>query len=348
MLSNLTQPVSRSRPGAVLDRDQVSERCGCLAKLDGVALGEVVADAFRAVPGAGPPPTAQPDDCAVLPPIERGVLASVDFGPLVGPDLQRAGRIAAAHALSDVHAMGGTPTAALALLVVDRRLPASAPADVLSGIVAGCAADGVTLAGGHTIVGDEALAGLAVIGGRGERLLEKRGTAPGQRLMLSKPLGSGLVLRAYRHGLLDQAALEPALQAMERSNRAAAQAALAAGARSATDVTGFGLLGHLAELVAADGLGAVVELERVPLLDAVRGLPASLARSQWIDGNLAYCRRLTGLAGVRDRERIAPLLDPQTSGGLLVAVPPALEEELCAAGFEVVGTVVNNANVEVI
>ena len=331
----------------VLEREQMSPRCGCLAKVDGVALASMVSDAF-ARSGQGLGPAAGPEDCAVLPAIAGPLLATTDFGPLVGPDLYRAGRIAAAHCLSDVYAMGGQPLHALALLLVDPALPARAGTDVLAGMVAACAADDVALVGGHTVLAQEAMAGLAVIGQGGHVTLGKQGARPGDRLMISKPVGSGMVVRAYRQGLVDDAALEEALRHMETSNRAASSAATAAEASAATDVTGFGLLGHMAEMLAPEGHGAVLALEHVPLLEAVRELPAALSRSTWIEQNLAYCRGLASLEGAQDRARVAPLLDPQTSGGLLVAVDQEHVGELVEAGFHAIGTVINETRLEIV
>ena len=332
----------------VVSRDQSSETCGCASKVSGVDLTCLVGNAYRSVPGAAPAPTAEPEDCAVLGRIAGTALMTTDFGPLVGPDMYRAGRIAATHAMSDVYAMGGTPLFATATLIVDPSLPASAGSDVLAGMVAASHEDGVELVGGHTVEGKEAMAGLSVIGVAGETLLTKGGARPGDVLMLSKPVGAGLTVRAWRQGIFELADLEDALASMETSNRAAAEAAIAAGAVAATDVTGFGLLGHLAEVLASDRLGAMVSLERVPVIPASTRVPASFARSRWLDNNLDYCRKQMRLIGARDRLRIAPLLDPQTSGGLLVVVPEAGADELRLAGFAAIGTVTIERQLELV
>jgi len=331
----------------VLERSEMSERCGCMAKLDGVTLGRVVSGAFASASNPRGETVSRPEDCAVLPAMAGQVLSSVDFGPLVGPDLYRSGRIAAVHGLSDIYAMGGRPRAALAMLVVDPSQPERAATDVLEGILASCAADEVEVLGGHTIVGQEALAGVSVVGEVGERLLYKQGAKAGERLLLSKPVGAGLALRAYRHGLLELADLEPALRSMEASNRVASRCAIEAEVRAATDVTGYGLLGHLAEMLATEGLGAKVSLGNVPILEAAVSLPKLFARSRWMEANLEYCRGLTRLSGVLDRELISPLLDPQTSGGLLLAAPAERVEQLCRVGFHAIGVVTKQSGLEV-
>jgi selenide,water dikinase len=324
----------------------MSERCGCQAKLSGGELQGLLREAFCSMsePGSAPPDL---DDCAVLEPSAESLVATTDFGPLVGSDLYRAGRIAAAHAMSDVYAMGGRPRDALAMLIVDRRHPQRATTDVLAGIVATCRDDGVKVVGGHTVVGPEAMAGLTIIGTVPGPLLRKRGARPGDQLMVSKPIGVGMIVRAYRGGVLDDDALEPALAVMETSNREASRAAIGAGVRAATDVTGFGLLGHLAEMLAFERLGATVRLGATPVLDGAQRLPAVYARSSWMDDNLDYCRRLINVVGTRDRMKLAPLLDPQTSGGLLVSAHPDRVDELRAADFQWIGAVTEQGALEI-
>lgn len=346
----LRAPAIGTSPGTAaprrLTREEMSERCGCQAKLAGSELQGLLRDARSAVSADGPPVPVF-EDCAVLDASAERLLATTDFGPLVGPDLVRAGRIAAAHALSDVYAVGGRPREALAMLIVDQRLPRRAASDVLAGMLATCRGEDVRLVGGHTVVGSEAMAGLSVIGVASGPLLRKDGARPGDALLLSKPLGLGMVVRAYRAGALDDAALEPALAVMQTSNREAARSAAEAGVRAATDVTGFGLLGHLAEMLAGERLGAIVDLGAVPVLDAARRLPGHYAHSAWIDDNLSYCRRSIKLVG-GDRARVAPLLDPQTSGGLLVAVAPAGVQRLQAAGFARIGEVTDGPALELV
>jgi selenide,water dikinase len=318
-----------------------------MGKVGGVDLMGVIGGAYGSVPDAGVAPTAKPEDCAVLPPIAGSLLMTLDYGPLVGPNMYRAGRIAATHAISDVHAMGGTPHAALALLTVDLQLPRGAGTDVQAGMVAACLDEGIEIVGGQTVEGQEAMAGLSVLGVAGDVLLTKRGARPGDVVMLSKPVGVGLVVRAWRQGFLGAGDLEAALVTMETSNGAASRAAVKAGAVAATDVTGFGLLGHLSEMLRDDGLGAILSLKRIPVLTAVTRIPVSFARSRWIDNNLSYCRERTRLSLAGGRERLAPLLDPQTSGGLLVMVPAAGAEQLRRAGYRAIGSVIREQRLEI-
>ncbi len=331
----------------VLSRHEMSPNSGCLAKIGGLSLASLVGEAFRAVPGVGVAPTELPEDCAVIDVAGGSLLLTTDFGPLVGPDLYRAGRIAATHAMSDVYAMGGTPIAALVMLVVDPALPRGAAANVEAGLLAACQDDGVPIVGGHTIEGQEAMAGLSVIGVPGDRILRKSGARAGDQVMLSKPIGTGMILRAFQEGVLEFDQLDEALASMETSNRAASRAAAREGAVAVTDITGFGLLGHLAEMMAADGLGVDLRLDSIPVLSAAQGLPPSLTRSRFIDDNLQYCRNLLQVTGLLDRARVAALLDPQTSGGLLAIVPGDGADALRQAGFAHVGEVTSEPRIDI-
>jgi selenide,water dikinase len=335
------------RNEVLIPLERLSPRCGCAAKLDGIQLAALVAGAMS----AGPHGTFDqgPEDCAIVEIPESSIAFTVDFGPLVTSSACRSGRIATAHALSDVFAAGASPRAAVAMLVVQVSMPPKTAEGVLAGIAGQCAADGVELVGGHTTVGPEAMAGLAVIGSAGLTCLKKRGARPGDVLMISKPIGVGLALRAARVGLLDGDELEPVLALMEVSNREASRVAIAARVSAATDVTGFGLLGHLAEMLVPDGLGAAIRLDSIPVLTQVKELPEAFVHSKGIDDNLAYCRELVRLrlASVVERRHVGVLVDPQTSGGLLVAVEEPRAAWLAGHGFREIGIVTNREELEV-
>jgi selenide,water dikinase len=331
---------------SVLSRDQLSERCGCLAKLAPLTLDSILREVSFNLKGPGSKPPIKTDSVE-LPPLGGQGLASVDFGPLVCPDPVRAGRIAALHALSDIYASGGDPLASLGILVVDDSLPLEVTIGVLTGLAGACEAEGAPLLGGHTIVGAEPLVGLAAVGTAGRRSLGKTVKVAGEHLLLSKPLGIGLILRAYRQGLVDEEHLEEALSWMEESNKAAAGAIGAAGVSAATDVTGFGLVGHLAEMLEGSGCGASIDTGSVPMLASAIDLPTSLHRSAWIDRNLEYCRETVGLSGVIDPAELAVLADPQTSGGLLVATDDDGAARLSRSGFQVIGQISSKPGVEV-
>lgn len=272
------------------------------------------------------------DDAAVVR-IEgnRAVIVTADFFPPVVDDAYDWGRIAAANALSDVYAMGGTPVVAVNLLAWPRdRIPFELAAEVLRGGADVCAQAGAHLAGGHSIDDLEPKYGLAVTGlGDPDRLLRNDAGVAGTPLTLTKPLGLGVLNN--RHKATGEC-FEEAVAQMTTLNREASQAALDAGVRCATDVTGFGLLGHLLKLVRASGVSAVVEAAAVPYLEGARDSSAQGYVPGGSRRNLDWVRPHVR-ARVSDDELLL-LADAQTSGGLLVAgeIP----------GHPVVGELVSN------
>jgi selenide, water dikinase len=270
----------------------------------------------------------------------RALVASVDvFTPIVD-DAATWGRIAAVNAASDVYAMGGRPLFALAIAAWPvEQLPLDLLAEVLAGGVAAATDGGWVVAGGHTVDGAEPLYGQAVIGeADADRLLTNAGGRPGDALVLTKPLGTGLVATAVKRrdadailpgGSLAHAYTE-AVAEMTRTNAAASEVALDVEARAATDVTGFGLLGHLRELLSASGVGAEVEVAAVPRL---HGLDDLLDEGEVPGGtrrNLAYVRPHLDAEGIDERD-LTVLADAQTSGGLLLAVVADRADEVVEA-----------------
>jgi selenide,water dikinase len=256
------------------------------------------------------------DAAAVRLDADRAVIATADFFTPVVDDPYDWGRIAAANALSDVYAMGGTPLVAVNLLAWPRDLiPFELAAEVLRGGDAVCGEAGTFLAGGHSIDDREPKYGLAVTGlGRPDRLLRNDAGKPGTPLTLTKPLGLGILNN--RHKATGEEFPE-AVAVMTTLNRDASRAALDAGVRCATDVTGFGLLGHLYKLVRASGVSAVLDSSAVPYVDGAR---ASLGEGFVPGGsrrNLDWVR--PHLQAAVGEDELLLLADAQTSGGLLVA-----------------------------
>ncbi|MCI2240646.1 selenide, water dikinase SelD [Paenibacillus sp. TRM 82003] len=289
---------------------------GCACKIPPGELEEMVAD-------LAPPPgedlvVGVGDDAAVV--RVRGglaVIATADFFTPVVDDAYTFGRIAATNALSDVYAMGGTPLVAVNLLGWPREvLPPELAREVLRGGADAAAAAGCHLGGGHSIDDPEPKYGMAVTGtGDPERLLRNDAAVAGVPITLTKPLGLGVLNN--RHKSTGEV-FEEAVAVMTTLNAASSQAALAAGARCATDVTGFGLLGHLHEIARASGVTAVVDAAAVPYVDGAR---ESLAAGFVPGGsrrNLEWVRPTLDADGV-DEDELVLLADAQTSGGLLVA-----------------------------
>lgn len=296
---------------------------GCACKIPPGELEDVV----RGLVAAGPVPGAagelvvgldDGDDAAVVRlPDGNGLVLTTDFFTPVVDDPYDWGRIAAANALSDVYAMGGRPVVAVNLLAWPRgMLPFDLATEVLRGGMDVARAAGCHVAGGHSVDDPEPKYGMAVTGlVDPERMLRNDAGRPGQPLTLTKPLGIGVL--NTRHKATGEV-FPQAVEAMTTLNRDAAAAAVAAGARCATDVTGFGLLGHLYKLARASGVTAVVDAAAVPYLPGAW----EAVRAGYVSGgtrrNLDWVRPHTDLTAV-DEEEALLLADAQTSGGLLVA-----------------------------
>ncbi|WP_114423226.1 selenide, water dikinase SelD [Nocardioides houyundeii] len=246
----------------------------------------------------------------------QALIATADFFTPVVDDPYDWGRIAAANALSDIYAMGGEPVLAVNLLAWPRdKVPFELAREVLRGGAAVCVEAGCHLAGGHSIDDPEPKYGLAVSGlGDPDRLLRNDAAVAGTPITLTKPLGLGVLNN--RHKATGER-FEEAVATMTTLNRDASRAALAAGVRAATDVTGFGLLGHLYKMARASGVAAVIDSAAVPYLDGVR---ASYAEGYVPGGsrrNLEWVR--PHLQAQVSADELVLLADAQTSGGLLVA-----------------------------
>jgi len=237
-------------------------------------------------------------------------------------DARRFGRVAAANAISDVYAMGGRPLFALNLCCFPEDLPEDALAGILKGAAEALAETGAALLGGHSVRDPELKFGLAVIGEAArDRLLTNAGALPGERLLLTKPLGTGVLINAFKFDKLDAAGLEPALREMERLNEAASRLALAHGVTAATDVTGFGLAGHALGMARASGAGLRIAFDCLPVHDGFHRLAKSGVTTGCTAANEENVRASLTVAPRLGRTERELLVDPQTSGGLLLAVP---------------------------
>ncbi len=273
------------------------------------------------------------DDAALVRPESGSPLVfTVDFITPIVDNPEDFGAIAAANALSDVYAMGGEPQVALAVCgFPGDELPNEILTRIFSGGRDKAAEAGCAIVGGHTVLDPELKYGLCVIGTVDpDRDLSQVRAQPGDRLVLTKPIGFGVAAQAIKQDRLSPADYETVVEAMKTLNRAARDAALAAGATAATDVTGFGLLGHLHNLAIGAKCGARVFAHSVPSYDFVRGFIAEGLVPGGSRKNLRYVEPHTRFAaGLTEVERLV-LADAQTSGGLLIAVPPERLEVLQA------------------
>jgi len=260
---------------------------------------------------------------------DLALVLTTDFFTPVVDDPYDFGAVAAANALSDVYAMGGRPLTALNLVgFPDDALDASVLADILRGGAEKAKEAGIDIVGGHTIKSDEPIYGLAVTGTvHPARIVANAGAKPGDALVLTKPIGLGIITTAAKQDKDPLGAIREAIRVMTTLNRDACEAMLEVGVHAATDVTGFGLLGHLRNMVAASDCSAVIKRSDVPVLDAaVRYVSEGIAPG----GSHANARFLAEWVdfGNASKEDQLLLCDAQTSGGLLIAVAPERSEQL--------------------
>ena len=282
------------------------------------------------------------------------VAQTVDFFTPVVDEPYDWGRAAAANSLSDVYAMGGRPLTALQLAGWPRDdLPWEMLEETMAGGADVMAEAGTTVLGGHSIDNPTPLYGFAVTGLVDPELMTaKRGARPGDAVVLTKPLGTGVAATAIRRGKATEALREAAVEVMTSLNGPAAQAMTASGVKCATDVTGFGLLGHLREIILASGAGARIRAESVPVLDGIAELVEEGVYPGGSERNLEAVREMLTTQAGETQVRI--LADAQTSGGLLMAVPPGrvgrLMERLATAAPQaaVIGEFTDGPGMEVL
>jgi selenide,water dikinase len=302
-------------------------RCGgCAAKVPAEVLSRVVARLDAASSDAVAIGLGSPDDAALLSfPGAPPLLQTVDFFRAMVSDPYLFGRIAATHALGDIYAMGGLPETALAIATLPPSRPAIVEEDLFHMLKGGTEvleAAGAVLVGGHSAEGAELALGFAVTGRtRPGRLLRKGGLRPGDYLLLTKPLGTGVILAAEMRGRAAARSVEAAIAAMLQPAAAASDCLANHDATACTDVTGFGLLGHLMEMLTASGAEARLDPAAIPVLDGALALLAGGLTSSLHGANLA------ALAALADADPASPqsalLVDPQTAGGLLAGLPAA-------------------------
>lgn len=319
----------------------LSPGAGCACKLPLAKLEELFSSLGDMQPAAGDllVGAAEADDAAVLRiDGDRALVLTTDFFTPIVDDPADWGKIAAVNAMSDVYAMGGRPLIAVNLTGwPGDGLPLAILADVLRGAGEAAREAGCFVAGGHTIDDPVPKYGMAVVGmADPSRLMTIDRAAPGDRLILTKPLGTGVVATALKRGDPDPAVLRAAVNSMTTLNAGASEAALDAGVTAATDVTGFGLLGHLHRMLAASGVAAEVVADQVPMLPGAR----ELTRQGFVSGGTrANMARLEPVVHPDDSvpEDIMILLqDAQTSGGLLLCAgdsAAALVQDLSAGGL---------------
>jgi selenide,water dikinase len=331
---------------------QLAKRAGCAAKQPPGYLFPLL----QSLPPLTDPNvligSATADDAAVYKlNDELALVLTTDFFTPIVDGPYDFGAVAAANALSDVYAMGGKPLTALSLVgFPDAQLPPEVLVEILRGAADKAAEAGIAIVGGHTIKAEEPIFGLAVVGTIApDRVLANDGARPGDVLILTKPLGLGIITTAAKNGEDKLGAIADAIKVMTTLNRAAAEAIVKVGAHALTDITGFGLLGHLRNMVVASKVGARVHLDHVPFLTAAQEyVRAGIAPGGTHANHRFLADWVTYAADVTKEEQLL-LCDAQTSGGLLAAVAAdraeALLQALRSGGVQAaaIGTIIDSA-----
>ena len=260
---------------------------------------------------------------------DLAIVQTIDLITPVVDDPYSFGAIVAANALSDVYAMGAKPVLALNIVGFPAKtLPLSVLGEILRGGADKAAEAGVSIVGGHSIDDNEPKYGLAVTGFvHPDKLVTNAGAKPDDALILTKPLGIGIITTGIDRQIVDQPTLERVTSVMSELNRAAADAMVKVGVNACTDITGFGLLGHLREMAAASGVGAEVVLEKVPVLPEAWELVEKGIVPEGTQNNHRYLEDYVNWQDLRREEQLV-LCDAQTSGGLLIAVPQERKSSL--------------------
>ena len=273
---------------------------------------------------------AAPDDAAVYRlNAEQAVVSTTDFFPPVVDDYYAFGAIAAANALSDVYAVGGKPLLAINLVAYPDGYDLSILSEILRGGAETVRAAGAVIAGGHTVTDKEPKYGLAVTGMvHPDRIITKGGAKPGDKLLLTKALGTGVITTALKQNQADPDHVSAAIDSMSRLNRDASRLAQAAGVHAMTDITGYSLIGHAHEMAHLSNVDFTIDLAALQWLPGAQAyadqgiFPGGMARNQ------TYFRQWIGLEGNLSEAIAGLLFDPQTSGGLLMAVDEQLADSL--------------------
>lgn len=301
---------------------RICENGGCMSKLSGNELSVLLDSAGIMMDKF--------EDSAVFPPCQDDMLLTTDFGFLVGDNCDDAGKISALNAISDIYAMGGKPLYANIILILGNDINETERKNLLASVMKTCVEENVKILGGHTLLGGEnTILGLTVIGKKGERILKKKNCCVGDWLFLNKPLGTGSALRAWNDGLLKRSSYSEAMSIMKKTNRLNMNLEILEKVHAMTDITGYGLLGHLSEML-NKGQGAKLFIDEIPYISGILELSVGSLDREVIHKNMEYAREKHSVRWHLDTNERIILCDPQTNGPLLISadksIAPYIEE----------------------
>ena len=314
------------------------ENGGCLAKMGGSELTRLIGELFG---------DFSPEDSSLFTVEGTNMLFNLDFGPLIGDDPYEAGKISALHAISDIYVSAGTPKYAAIMLQLAKDVTYGQTKAILAGIKDVCESQNIQILGGHTIRNESSVVGLSVIGLANEAYLNrsKKQCAVGDKIMVSKKLGTGIATRAYYHKIIDREAYSEATASMMISNANVLDLFSIVPVHACTDVTGFGLLGHLSEML-SPGMGATIYNESIRIFDCIKGLQAEVAFTSFINDNINYVLRTKSCEIDFDSIETLALVDPQTNGPVMLTVAPENVDEAEKHGFYLIGEITDTNSIE--
>ena len=313
------------------------ENGGCLAKVGGSELTRLIGELFGEF---------SPEDSSVFTIDGVNMLFNLDFGPLIGDDALNAGKISALHAISDIFVSAGTPKYASVMLQLASDVTYGQTKAILAGIKEVCEELGITILGGHTIRSETSVVGLSVIGEANKDYLNrsKKQCVVGDKIMISKKLGAGIATRAYFHKIIDKEAYAEAVDSMLTSNASVLKLFASVPVHACTDVTGFGLLGHLSEMLSS-GMGAVIYRDNIQVFDCIAPLSSGAFFTSFIDDNINYVLRTKKCDIDFDEMDTLALVDPQTNGPVLLTLAPEYVAEAEKLGYYVIGEITDTNSI---
>lgn len=294
-----------------------------MSKVPGERLFELIANAKEIIRNncnmlIDPMQNDSVEDCAIFQLGSSIVLYSTDFGPPVGEDPYTAGRISALNAISDIYATGGKPEYALVMLSIGKNISNSDAEKILAGVYATCANEKVMVVGGHSIESEETLIGLSILGiDAYNRIIRKQGSKIGDKIWITKPLGTGLVIRGYYHKILDKNDYNEMLDVVLKSNYITPNLIKSLDIHAMSDITGFGFIGHLTEMLGKNQ-GARINLNNIPFLQSIEKCLPPAMTNRYIINNYTYAASNKEVSVKIDSMKKLALFDPQTNGGLII------------------------------
>ncbi len=316
---------------------EICKSGGCMAKLPGSKLIDILNYSELCKLG-------QFEDSALLNIGCTDLLFTTDFGPVVGTTPEDAGTIAVLNAISDIYAMGGIPLYALIMIIIGNDLDDNERKCLLETVQKTCKSENVIVVGGHSIIGDKTVVGLSVIGKRGENFYKKTNGKLGDILLLTKPLGTGLGLQAYYNGQLGLEAYFEIMGIMKKSNKLDEELLKSDYIHSITDVTGFGLVGHLSEMLSKNQ-GAIIFENNIPILKCIGNLSYTSLNNEYIANNIEYARERKRIRWHLDSIKKIALCDPQTNGPLLISADRRIFDVIKKYNVQYIGEIVEGEDI---